>query len=168
MVERAADWTAQGPLASRLERIIAQLRARSLESGITLPAARVSVGVRPEEHVGLGVGTQLSLAVARALLRLAGMPDPGPTELATLTGRGARSGIGLHGFHHGGMIVDGGRKREGSVPPLLARAVFPRNGGSSSFSRPERAAFTDLTRVRRLPSCRRFPEVPSTLSVGSC
>ncbi len=43
VVERAAEWSAQGPLASRLEAIIAQLRARSLESGLTLPAARVSV-----------------------------------------------------------------------------------------------------------------------------
>ena len=96
-----------------------------LESGCTLPPARISVQSAPEEHVGLGVGTQLSLAVARAVLELAGLPDPGPAELARLTGRGARSGIGLHGFQHGGLIVDGGRKREGAVPPLLARASFP-------------------------------------------
>ena len=70
-------------------------------------------------------GTQLSLAVARGLLHLAGFPDPGPTGLARLTGRGSRSGIGLHGFQHGGLIVDGGRKREGDIPPLLARASFP-------------------------------------------
>jgi beta-ribofuranosylaminobenzene 5'-phosphate synthase len=124
-VERAPAWIAEGPLATRLEGIIAQLRERMLESGKTLPPARVSVLSAPAEHVGLGVGTQLSLAVARAVLKLAGLPDPGPTELAKLTGRGARSGIGLHGFHHGGLIVDGGRKHEGAVPPLLARASFP-------------------------------------------
>jgi beta-ribofuranosylaminobenzene 5'-phosphate synthase len=124
-VERAPAWIAEGPLATRLEGIIAELCERMLESGKTLPPARVSVVSAPEEHVGLGVGTQLSLAVACAVLKLAGLPDPGPTELAKLTGRGARSGIGLHGFHHGGLIVDGGRKSEGAVPPLLARASFP-------------------------------------------
>jgi beta-RFAP synthase len=124
-VERASAWIAEGPLASRLVGIIAQLRDRMLESGDPLPPVRVSVQSAPDEHVGLGVGTQLSLAVARTIVKLAGLLDPGPTELARLTGRGARSGIGLHGFHHGGLIVDGGRSRDGEVPPLLARASFP-------------------------------------------
>jgi beta-ribofuranosylaminobenzene 5'-phosphate synthase len=124
-VERAPSWIAEGALASRLEAIIARLRERMLQCGRTLPPARVCVRNAPAEHVGLGSGTQLSLAVTRALLELAGFPDPGPSALAKLTGRGARSGIGLHGFHHGGLIVDGGRKREGEIPPLLARASFP-------------------------------------------
>ena len=46
-------------------------------------------------------------------------------ELARLTGRGNRSGIGLHGFHHGGLIVDGGRKDGSAIPPLVARLAFP-------------------------------------------
>ena len=41
-----------------------------------LPPARVRVQSAPAEHVGLGVGTQLSLAVARAVLKLAGLHDP--------------------------------------------------------------------------------------------
>jgi beta-ribofuranosylaminobenzene 5'-phosphate synthase len=123
--ERASEWIAEGPLAARLERLIARLRGRMLESGIALAPVRVCVQSAPDEHVGLGVGTQLSLAVARAVLKLADLVDPGPSELARLTGRGARSGIGLHGFHHGGLIVDGGRRREAEVPPLLARTDFP-------------------------------------------
>ena len=95
------------------------------ESGISLPPARIRVRNAPDEHVGLGVGTQLSLAVARAVLKLAGLDDRPPSELARLTGRGGRSGIGLHGFQHGGLIVDGGRKREADVPPLVARMRFP-------------------------------------------
>ena len=79
----------------------------------------------PAEHVGLGVGTQLCLAVARTILSLAGMPEPSVEQLARLTGRGRRSGIGLHGFHHGGLIVDGGRQTEAEIPPLLARLPFP-------------------------------------------
>ena len=106
----------------------------------------------------MGVGTQLSLAVARALLKLAGLPDPGPSELARLTGRGARSGIGLHGFQHGGLIVDGGRKREGGVPPLLARASFPEEwrilivqppGTSGLHGSDESQAFARLPAISR-------------------
>ncbi len=124
-VERAGVWSATGPLAHRVEQLITELRGRMLESGIRLHPVRVQVHHAPEEHVGLGVGTQLSLAVARAALKLAGLADPAAAELGKLTGRGARSGIGIHGFHHGGLIVDGGWKREGEVPPLLARADFP-------------------------------------------
>jgi beta-ribofuranosylaminobenzene 5'-phosphate synthase len=71
------------------------------------------------------VGTQLSLAIASAVLQLAGYPDPSVEQLALLTGRGHRSGIGLHGFRRGGFLVDGGRREEGSVPPLLTRHHFP-------------------------------------------
>ena len=57
----------------------------------------------------------------------AGRPDRDcrSSDLARLTGRGRRSGIGLHGFHHGGLIVDGGRRTEADIPPLLARLPFP-------------------------------------------
>jgi beta-RFAP synthase len=79
----------------------------------------------PPEHVGLGVGTQLSLAVAAAMVRLAGAPLPSPEDLARLTGRGHRSGIGLHGFQRGGFLVDGGRNTDLDVPPLIARLHFP-------------------------------------------
>jgi len=124
-VEPAPVWIVEGPLATRVEQIITQLRARMLETGTSLPPARIRVEGTPEEHVGLGVGTQLCLAVARTVLRLAGMPEPSAEQLARLTGRGRRSGIGLHGFHHGGLIVDRGRKTEAEIPPLLARLPFP-------------------------------------------
>jgi beta-ribofuranosylaminobenzene 5'-phosphate synthase len=157
-VERAAVWSTDGPLAGRVERLIAQFRGRMLESGVTLHPVRVNVRSTPDEHVGLGVGTQLSLAVARAILKLAGLNDPGPSELARLTGRGARSGIGLHGFHHGGLIVDGGRKCEGEVPPLLVRTDFaddwlilivqpPGVGGLHGFD--ESQAFAKLPPISR-------------------
>jgi beta-ribofuranosylaminobenzene 5'-phosphate synthase len=124
-VEPAGEWIAEGLLAARVDLIITQIRERLLESSINLPPARVRVESAPAEHVGLGVGTQLSLAVARAILKLGRLNDPPVSELARLTGRGGRSGIGLHGFHHGGLIVDGGRKREAEIPPLLARTAFP-------------------------------------------
>jgi beta-ribofuranosylaminobenzene 5'-phosphate synthase len=119
------EWSAEGPLAGRaLE--VAERVARQLEqAGTPLVPARIQVTHAPEEHVGLGVGTQLSLAVARALIALSGLPDPPVHSLAALCGRGLRSGIGLHGFSAGGLVVDGGRRSSEGVPPLLAHHVFP-------------------------------------------
>lgn len=125
LVEPAPAWIFEGPLAARVEQIVARLRARMLATGATLPPARIRIESTPLEHVGLGVGTQLCLAVTRTVLQLAGLPEPGTLELARLTGRGLRSGIGLHGFQQGGLIVDGGRKAEAGIPPLLARLPFP-------------------------------------------
>jgi beta-RFAP synthase len=123
--EPAADWHAEGPLAGRAREVAASIAARLATSGISLAPCHLRIEQAPVEHVGLGVGTQLSLAVARALFALSALPDPTHEELATLTGRGQRSGIGLHGFAHGGLIVDGGRRGSVGVPPLLARMEFP-------------------------------------------
>ncbi|MFL5493699.1 MAG: beta-ribofuranosylaminobenzene 5'-phosphate synthase family protein [Gemmatimonadales bacterium] len=76
-------------------------------------------------HSGLGSGTQLGLAVARALAELAGLPV-GPVGLARAVSRGGRSAIGTWTFALGGFIVEGGR-RAGSneIAPLLARFAVP-------------------------------------------
>jgi beta-ribofuranosylaminobenzene 5'-phosphate synthase len=116
----APAWSAEGPLAERVLRV-----ARSVAGQAPVPTAAFAVASAPSEHVGLGVGTQLSLAVAQALLVLGQATDVPLERLAQLTGRGLRSGIGLHGFRHGGLLVDGGRGRSQTVPPLLARLDFP-------------------------------------------
>jgi beta-RFAP synthase len=123
--EPADSWAITGSLASRVQRIVASLETRLLESGIRARPAHIHVLRAPPEHTGLGVGTQLSLAVARAVLRLSGAAEPAAEDLALFTGRGLRSGIGLHGFQRGGLIVDGGRKSESRLPPLLVRIPFP-------------------------------------------
>jgi beta-RFAP synthase len=74
----------------------------------------------PPEHVGLGVGTALSLAVARA----AAGPLP-VAELARLARRGRRSGIGVHGFDRGGILFDGGKGVDDFLPTLYRRLPFP-------------------------------------------
>lgn len=92
----------------------------------------VSIDVRStvRAHSGLGSGTQLALAVGSAFARLTGV-DATTLELASLLGRGARSGIGVHGFDTGGLLLDGGPVRTASpddVPhpaPLLSRLPFP-------------------------------------------
>lgn len=77
------------------------------------------------EHVGLGSGTQLALAVARALAAFMGRPDMPPEELARRVGRGRRSAIGVHGFQYGGFIVESGKRNSDQISPLVARLNFP-------------------------------------------
>ncbi len=76
------------------------------------------------EHVGLGSGTQLGLAVAASLAALAGRPISA-RSLAHLVERGARSGIGIGAFDTGGFLVDGGKGPGDDPAPIIARAEFP-------------------------------------------
>jgi beta-ribofuranosylaminobenzene 5'-phosphate synthase len=91
-------------------------------------------------HIGLGSGSQLALAVARAISELHGRHLP-VKELAKLVGRGGTSGIGTAAFEYGGFIVDGGHRfgaggektdfrpsaasRGVNPPPVIARHDFP-------------------------------------------
>ena len=87
--------------------------------------ARVSVHRARPPHAGLGSGTQLALAVARALSEIHGI-DADASALARAVGRGERSAIGTWTFAGGGLVVEGGRRpaRE-ECGPLLARLPFP-------------------------------------------
>lgn len=121
----AGEWLAEGPLAERALRIARQVADRLKESGAKVSPLSLRIDRAPAEHLGLGTGTQLSLAVTRVLAVLAGLGELPVERLAKLSGRGQRSGIGLHGFERGGFLVDGGRRGSGDVPPLLARLEFP-------------------------------------------
>ncbi len=76
------------------------------------------------EHAGLGSGTQMALVVGMAMNKLY---DLGLMlqDVALMTDRGARSGIGLGTFAAGGVVIDGGRGAHTLVPPVIARADFP-------------------------------------------
>jgi beta-ribofuranosylaminobenzene 5'-phosphate synthase len=123
--EPADRWSAEGPLAERAIQIAGRVVPRLTNAGMTVPPLRLRIEHAPEEHIGLGVGSQLSLAMARLLTTHAGLLDAPLDLLARLTGRGLRSGIGLHGFAHGGLIVDGGRGSSDVLPPLLVQRTFP-------------------------------------------
>ncbi|HVE77878.1 MAG TPA: beta-ribofuranosylaminobenzene 5'-phosphate synthase family protein [Gemmatimonadaceae bacterium] len=76
-------------------------------------------------HAGLGSGTQLALAVARALATLHGRPEE-PTALARAVERARRSAIGTYTFAAGGLVVEGGRRDGADAPaPLIARLAVP-------------------------------------------
>lgn len=88
------------------------------------PQLHLTVEHAVPAHAGLGSGTQLALAVGGAIAALAGR-EASAAELAAMTGRGVRSGIGIAAFEQGGFLVDGGRGAASVVPPLLVRMAFP-------------------------------------------
>jgi beta-ribofuranosylaminobenzene 5'-phosphate synthase len=78
-------------------------------------------------HAGLGSGTQMALSIGSAINRLYGLGLT-TAEIAVLTGRGGRSGIGIAAFDVGGVLIDGGQstaQQSAEVPPLLARYDWP-------------------------------------------
>jgi len=87
-------------------------------------------------HVGLGSGTQISLAVGKAYTEIYEI-DMSVRGIAEFTGRGGTSGIGVAVFEHGGFVVDGGHQRKfkksflpssfssAPPPPVIARYDFP-------------------------------------------
>ncbi len=76
------------------------------------------------EHAGLGSGTQMSLAIGAGLNELFGL-NLTVRDIARISERGARSGIGIGCFEQGGLIVDGGRADTTLTPPVIARMEVP-------------------------------------------
>lgn len=130
-VERSRSLSVKGELAER-----ARVAARRVLEKYSLPGAEIRVLSAYPQHVGLGSGTQLSLAVASGICRAYGI-EAGVRELAAVVGRGGTSGIGVAAFEGGGFILDGGHsKREkpeflpssasrAKPAPLVMRHDFP-------------------------------------------
>jgi beta-ribofuranosylaminobenzene 5'-phosphate synthase len=122
VLERFGGFVARGALAGRVEGFA---RRAALRWGLAgLPACEVRVA-SPPDHVGLGVGTQLALAVAAGLRRWLELPAMGAEELAASVGRGGRSAVGTHGFQQGGLIVDGGKRAGAGLGQLVRRVAVP-------------------------------------------
>jgi beta-ribofuranosylaminobenzene 5'-phosphate synthase len=100
--------------------------ARRCREALGLPGgAHLRVVETIPPHVGLGSGTKLALAVARALTAVHGRTVDAPA-LAEAAGRAARSAVGMWTFALGGLVVEGGVRRGAERPaPLLARHAAP-------------------------------------------
>lgn len=141
--------TAEGPEAERALEFASRFLAYHQLSG----GAHLRVHRAIPSHSGLGSGTQMGLAVARALSDLYALPGE-VIELARATGRGKRSAIGTWAFALGGFIVEGGRRPQSdSIAPLLARFTIPETwryivavpaGGRGLSGEAERKAFDQL------------------------
>ncbi|WP_207396654.1 hypothetical protein [Bremerella alba] len=117
----AEQFTATGPLAERIE-AFANLWQRATD--LNLPAVRMATRGQLRDHVGLGCGTQLGLAVGTLLSKLADFPLPDIQTLAATVDRAKRSAIGCYGFLEGGFLFETGHHAE-TFPQLTYRADLP-------------------------------------------
>lgn len=78
------------------------------------------------EHIGLGSGTQMALAIGMALNKYYQL-EHSIQDIACLTERGMRSGVGIGLFGQGGLVVDGGRGKNTLTPPVIAQIPVPKD-----------------------------------------
>lgn len=133
IVAREIDGIAVNGSAENLDRFesVARKFVERFGSGI-----EIDVVSSYPAHVGLGSGTQINLAVGKAYCILHGI-EMSAREIASFTGRGGTSGIGIAAFEQGGLIVDGGhsrREKQSFLPssfsrakpaPVISRLEFP-------------------------------------------
>jgi beta-ribofuranosylaminobenzene 5'-phosphate synthase len=98
------------------------LKAYKIERNVLVDVKQVI-----PEHVGLGSGTQLALAIAASISRLFDL-EGSPQEWASVMERTSQSGIGTAVFAQGGLVIDAGintEETENTIIPLICRQPFP-------------------------------------------
>ena len=116
----ASQLRVSGPENERVRGYV-QAMQRALEVENT---CHVTIDEVVPAHAGLGSGTQIALAVAAGVRRFHGLPLNVRGDAVRL-GRGARSGVGIGLFDHGGLVVDGGRGPLTTAAPIVSRMPFP-------------------------------------------
>lgn len=116
----SSSLTVNGPCAERASKAV-----RRFCQFFNLPEQiQIDLSAAIPEHIGLGSGTQMSLAIGAGLNAFYGL-GLSVREIAKLADRGARSGIGIGVFEQGGLVVDGGRGTDTETPPMLSRMTVP-------------------------------------------
>lgn len=125
--ERGGGCTGEGRMSDRAVAFARRFAERAVATGLAphVPPVHVQVVRVPRPHTGLGTGTQLGMAVGRAMAELLDGPELDVATLADLVGRGQRSAIGAHGSLSGGLLVEGGKTDPARLSPLVARHRFP-------------------------------------------
>ncbi len=116
----ASQLRVTGPENERVRRYL-QVMQRALDIETT---CHVRIEEVVPAHAGLGSGTQIALAVAAGVRRFHGLPLDVRGDAIRLE-RGARSGVGIGLFDHGGLVVDGGRGPLTTAAPVVSRMPFP-------------------------------------------
>jgi len=129
-IQPADAWRFEGMLASRAQAFAHRFLA-SLDRAV--PPLHMLVERCPKEHAGLGVGTQLGLAVGKAIAVESGLGELKATEIAVRVGRGERSAIGVHGFDRGGLVVEPGKRPGEALSPLLTCIRLPEEWRAAVF-----------------------------------
>ena len=153
-VQPASTFSTAGLLAERIA-TYADSWARHYQL-VEKPSCLIRLESAPPMHVGLGVGTQLGLAVAIGLARFTHRGAILPAELASSVGRGQRSAVGTFGFVHGGLIAEKGKANGERLSPMLDRVPIPnawravlitQRNQTGLHGRPEREAFAGVSPV---------------------
>ena len=118
--DAASQLRVTGPENERVRRYL-QVMQRALDIETT---CHVRIEEVVPAHAGLGSGTQIALAVAAGVRRFHGLPLDVRGDAIRLE-RGARSGVGIGLFDHGGLVVDGGRGPLTTAAPVVSRMPFP-------------------------------------------
>jgi|Deesub1362A_J573_1020465.scaffolds.fasta_scaffold00233_31 beta-ribofuranosylaminobenzene 5'-phosphate synthase len=130
--EESGELEIEGPLSDKAkEAALKVLEAYRIDAGI-----RINIEKAYTPHIGLGSGTQISLAVGTAICRIY-KKNFTIKGLARMVGRGGTSGIGVAAFEAGGFILDGGhstKEKKDFLPssaskaapaPVILRRNFP-------------------------------------------
>lgn len=117
----ASDFTVTGQETE----LAKTLAARFCSTYHVQPKVRINVVKAIPAHIGLGSGTQFSLAIAVSLAKLFNVKASVP-ELSIAMGRVKRTSVGTSIFMKGGFVVDGGKNlKTQAYPPLIYRQTFP-------------------------------------------
>jgi beta-RFAP synthase len=171
-IQAAAEFSSTGPLAERALEVARRVWGHLNQTGnssLSPPACRVEVTAAPAEHAGLGVGTQLSLAITAGILKLIEHPPVSPAELAKLAGRGLRSAVGTYGFMEGGLLVEAGKLGDELLSPLSCRLALPTAWRFVLiFSDPEKTYVAGLSGERELAAFAQLPPVSEAVTNALC
>jgi len=123
--EQAEDFSVTG----KEKELVSILSSRFFSAYRIPPKGHIYVKQTIPAHIGLGSGTQLSLAVATALSKLFNV-EASIQELTIAMDRARRTGVGTAIFEKGGFVVDGGKTITNSntpakFPALICRQPFP-------------------------------------------
>ena len=86
-----------------------------------------------------------------------GRDNASAEELASLVGRGERSAIGVHGFFHGGFIVEAGKSPDSTLSPMVMRHAFPESW-RIVIIRPR--SLEGLAGEREIEAFKKMPSIP--------
>ncbi len=161
-ISPAANLEIRGPD----EALIRDVVGRLLRCGFIAepPTCLIEQSAAPRRHSGLGSGTQLALSVAAGINASVVGPARSAAELAAASGRGARSAIGVHGFLHGGLLVEAGKHAGETLAPLVARIELPNQWRFLLLCPPGEGLSGDAER----DAFERLPPVPPAVTDALC